>query len=272
MTFKIHEEAPFPGATAVLRQWLPEADASLRSILGSVGGSEDVHVVLSTSQRHERRFPPRSELLQALFSQAELQELDPPEAGNGASPLQALYEARLYLHGVTVVATAEHAFPAAVPVGADVIALDLPTIMRISEELGVPAEAMLARVALHELSHVRRQHARSPRAGTTHGYIREGDAQRDAWETLGLLLNDADVGNVARNGRRAQARLAAERIPQLRPHKLGSPSVAGTPPDLTSQLACTASQESAAPQRAPARRSRRHGGPCALSGRPRLPD
>jgi hypothetical protein len=76
----------------------------------------------------------------------------------------------------------------------------------------VPPEAMVARVAVHELSHVYRGHARAVERAT-HGWLHEGDAQRDAWHVLTSTLTDATWEAVGRWARTGQVRLAARQPP-----------------------------------------------------------
>jgi hypothetical protein len=68
-------------------------------------------------------------------------------------------------------------------------------------------EGMLGRVTAHELSHVVRGHATAD-GQATHGWFREGDAQRDAWHALTELLTDPAWATVALWGLAAQVRLA----------------------------------------------------------------
>ena len=87
------------------------------------------------------------------------------------------------------------------------IFLDCETIGQIAEELGLELEPVLGSTAIHELSHIVRGHATSD-GSRTHGFAREGDAQRDAWAVKGAMLAASSTRATALAGRAAQVRLA----------------------------------------------------------------
>ena len=66
---------------------------------------------------------------------------------------------------------------------------------------------VLGSTAIHELSHIVRGHATSE-GSRTHGFAREGDAERDAWAVKGAMLAASSTRATALAGRAAQVRLA----------------------------------------------------------------
>lgn len=93
---------------------------------------------------------------------------------------------------------------------------------------------MLGRVVAHEPSHIYRGHA-TQSAQAVHGWLEEGDAQRDAWRTLTCLLPDSTWSRVARWGRVAQTRLSREQPPAYQQFGTEEPDLmmpsAHDPPD-----------------------------------------
>lgn len=230
MQIEIHDEAGHAGAHRFLGGWLPPAVIELERRLGELRKDDTVHVVLSDTEPHQQRFPPEANDLAALFG--------PDDEERSPSAIEAI-RTSVYAHGVTTTAAVHHAPPAAVPPGAPVIYLDVPTITELALEHGVSPEAMLARVAIHEFSHVLPGHA-EPGGLATHGYLAEGDAQRDAWQLMGDLLADPEWQQLAREARVAQVRLAREQPPAYRRFGTGSPDTDRwadhDPPDAQSWL------------------------------------
>jgi hypothetical protein len=97
--------------------------------------------------------------------------------------------------------------PPSAPPGEPAIYLDSESIEALSakDELGVAPEAILGFVTAHELAHVLREHIHGPPTGV-HGWLAEGDAQRDAWYTLTELY--VEPRRLARCARVAEVRLA----------------------------------------------------------------
>lgn len=200
-TFTIHDEAGFPAEKLFLESWLYAVHEALLQNLGRVDVGK-IHVVLSDAATHSLRFPPSLEEHSGLQG-GELGEGDTPE-----TPQVPTYEVyRRYAHGVTTLCKPSLRLPAAISTGMVVICLDVETIRSLALECDVSNEGMLGRVALHEMSHVWRGHP-SPASGATHGFLREGDAQRDAWLVLADLMVGSGTATVARMGRAAQVRLA----------------------------------------------------------------
>lgn len=199
MDFVIHNECGHPTAEEFLGGFLGPVFQSLAAHLGRVPAAP-VHVVLSDRASHERRFPPKSEEVLELEDLSEIPE-DEREQVAQRFPWTS------YAHGVTTRAAASQSPPAEVTVGDLCVYLDVESIESISEELEVLFEGMLGRVAAHELSHAIRGHATDD-GRATHGWYREGDAQRAAWHVLTELMGDPNLSTIARWGRAAQVRLA----------------------------------------------------------------
>jgi hypothetical protein len=227
---EVHDEAGREAARTFVESWLSVAARQLTALIGDTRRDETVHVVLSDTDVHQRRFPPRSNDLAALFGPDDEEEL---------SAAAEEIPASLYAHGVTTIASSSQAPPAAVPIGAPVIYLDVETITELAQQRGVSPEAMLARVVVHELSHALRGHA-EPVGLATHGYFAEGDAQRDAWQVMGDLLANPEWQQIAREARVAQVRLAREQPPAYRRFGRGSPDTGRwadhDPPEVQSWL------------------------------------
>lgn len=196
MPIVVHEEDQFIAEARFLEAWMPTADSVLDRLLGARDDAT-IHVFLATREVHERRFPPRLEDLRALVDAEE------PDDEPGAR-----YASAVYAHAATTRTSARHQLPDEVPDGESAIFLDVESIGALAQDCEVSREAMLARVAAHELSHVRRGHI-SDTPHATYGFIREGDAQRDAWQILAELLGDTHWDRLARGARTAQVRLAA---------------------------------------------------------------
>jgi hypothetical protein len=205
MNFQIHNECGHPWADVFLDDFVVVAGSCLSLELGVVP-SAPVHVVISDERKHRDRFPPRSDEDAAMRPQTET-----ACGSDGGAALQG-YDRSAYAHGIATVVDRRHDPPALATLGDSAIYLDIETIESLAERTGVATEAMLARVVAHELSHVFRGHATGS-ARAVHGWLEEGDAQRDAWWTLNCLLPDPTWSRVARWGRVAQARLSREQPP-----------------------------------------------------------
>lgn len=200
MEIRIHNECTHPTAEEFLAGGFVDAAArSLASHLGRLP-SGPVHVVLSDRPTHEQRFPPRAGEVLELEDLSEIPEDQREE-------LAQRYAWSSYAHGVTTHAAAWQDPPAEVADGDLILYLDVESIESLSQELDVLFEGLLGRVAVHELSHAVRGHA-TEHGRATHGWFREGDAQRDAWHVLTDLLMDPPWAAVARWARAAQVRLA----------------------------------------------------------------
>ncbi|MFC7597576.1 hypothetical protein ACFQU3_19845 [Terrabacter sp. GCM10028922] len=204
ITFTVHDEVGLVAAVRFLDGWLPVVAERLSQLLGSNAEEVNVHVVLSTAAVHARRFPVDTAALRQLMDQSLIDEL---ATHSGYLTLEV--PPATYAHGVATRATEALHLPPEVAAGDAVICVDVETIRDLARELEVPFEALLGRTALHELSHVLRGHVWEDH-GVTHGYVREGDAQRDAWQVLADLLADPNFAPTARAGRAAQVRLAAK--------------------------------------------------------------
>jgi len=210
--FTLHLEDDFESAATFVTSWLETALPALSQTLGVAGPEGGLHVVLSSTDRHRTRFPIRDEEVQALSGPYDEEPIGDPRSG-------VLGQA--FAHGVATRARALLHLPTGVPAGSAVICIDVPTVTELAEELGVTTEAMLARVLVHEGSHVLRGHIDG--GGVTHGYIREGDAQSDAWQLLTDLLATDEHASLARDARVAQVRLAARQPPAYRRFGAGAP-------------------------------------------------
>jgi hypothetical protein len=221
--FVIHDEAGNRATEAFFAEFLP----AVRKVMAQHLGTEPpwpLHVVLSDHRTHAGRFPPAADELLELLDPSEAAEVSTNSLGLEAA--RRRYESASYAHGAVTRVDARHGAPSAAPVGDLAMYLDVESIAALATEMDVLPEGLLGRVATHELSHVFRGHADGP--GTaTHGWLAEGDAQRDAWEVLTELLRDSDWAPVARWGRIAQARLAARQPPAYRQFDLGGAERAG---------------------------------------------
>lgn len=195
----IHNECGHATAEEFLDGFLGPVVHALASHLGRAP-TGPAHVVLSDRLSHERRFPPKPEEVLELEDLTEIPEDERDRAAQR-------YTWSLYAHGVTTHAAAWQLPPEGVTEGDLCVYLDVESIESISEELQVLFEGMLGRVAAHEFSHAIRGHATED-GRATHGWYREGDAQRDAWHVLTDLLTDPSWEGIARWGRAAQVRLA----------------------------------------------------------------
>ncbi|MDI6910409.1 hypothetical protein [Nocardioides sp.] len=192
--FEIHNEGDFATAKVFLTGWLPKAHAHLSELLGLPDPPDVVHVFLSDRATHEQRFPVRVEE-KFLDAGGEQPAHDIPARGE------------FYAHGVAHLTETSLVLPAGVPDGAPGIFLDCETVRQIADELGLEFEPVLGSTAIHELSHVVRGHPTSDGA-RTHGFAREGDAQRDAWAVKASMLASSSTRATALAGRAAQVRLA----------------------------------------------------------------
>lgn len=203
----IHDEGEFSPAEAFLAPFLRVAGAELRRYLGR-GFGQPIHVILSDHAIHARRFPPQAD---EILDLAEPDSGDEESAGDPVARLNERFPWETYAHAIATRIAREHGAPGNAPVGEAAIFLDVETILALASEVKVSDEAMLAKVAAHELSHVFRGHIDLPRAGAaTHGWFAEGDAQRDAWQVLTALLTDPERANVSMEARAAQVRLSDE--------------------------------------------------------------
>jgi hypothetical protein len=199
--FEVHDERPARNGDAFIDGVLPIIERRLRAQLGRFP-SGSVHVVLSTREQHERRFPARLAHLEPLVDHDEVDALDDP-----AAELNRRFPRRLYAHAIATRIGVELAPPQGAAVDCPGVFLDMETIFDLAADLAVPAEAMLLKTLSHELSHIVREHAVGPPT-PTHGWMAEGDAQRDAWGLLTDLLGDPAWTAVAWTARAAQLRLA----------------------------------------------------------------
>lgn len=204
LQFTFYEEAAFPAAHRFLEGWMSAAAPALAQLLGPpVNISEPVQVFLSPTETHSSRFPVRaSEVLQLIDDD----QLD-SDAERDEEGLLGRFPTEAYAHGVATLAGDTLRLPPSARAGEPAIFLDLQRIETLAARLDVPFEALLGRTAVHELSHVVRGHV-TDNPGVTHGYVREGDAQRDTWQVLADLLADPFHARMARNARTAQIRLA----------------------------------------------------------------
>jgi hypothetical protein len=199
MSIHIVEETPCPWAAAFLPRWIEAVCEVLWQRLGRHPDG-DVHIVLSNHAQHEHRFPERGSEQSVL--------------NNGLSECP---EGRLshlgedaYAFGIATRANSKQQLPPSVPPGAHVIYLDIETIEgKIAPELSVTPIGMLGAATAHELSHVFRDVA-VVHQNATHGWIGEGDAQRDAWDVLNRLLITDEFAVLAREAKAAQIRLSTE--------------------------------------------------------------
>lgn len=192
--FEIHDEGGFAAAKAFLEGWLPKVDAHLSRLLGLPNRPDAVHVFLSDRKTHELRFPRRE---QELLLNA-----------GGDQPVQDIpIRTETYAHGVAHLTSSSLNLPPGIPDGESAIFLDCETLGGIANELKLDYEPVLGRTTIHELSHIVRGHV-SADGARTHGFAREGDAQRDAWAVTGSMLTSPDTRATALAGRAAQVRLA----------------------------------------------------------------
>lgn len=194
--FVFHDECGAAPILAFLNGWLDEGAAVLERLVGGER-PERIHVFLSPRQAHEDRFPPE-----------EGEELLNDHGEAGSSPVVENY--RTYAHGVVTLTSARLGLPAGVPEDEPAFFLDLDTLSDISNSYGLTYEAVVGRTALHELSHIAGGHVSVARH-RTHGFVREGDAQRDAWAALAELVTNPRWSQVAEPPRQVR-RLSSLRL------------------------------------------------------------
>lgn len=201
----IHDEGEFSPAKAFLAPFLRVAREELRRYLGR--GVGDIHVILSDRAAHARRFPSEADETLDLSGA----DYGDEETGDSGGRVAGQFRREAYAHAIATRITREHRAPDDAPVGEPAIFLDVATVLTLAAEIKVSDDAMLAKVAAHELSHVFRGHINLSRDGAvTHGWFAEGDAQRDAWQILTALLADPNWANVSMEARAAQVRLCAD--------------------------------------------------------------
>jgi hypothetical protein len=210
---EITDEGGFEAPAVFAREWMSFALPRMERLLGVRLDDSGFRVVLSATETHGRRFPVADEEAASLRG--------PFDEGEGPSPDGLVSnQTHFYAHGVATRARPRLALGPDVPDGTAVICLDVPTLTSLAGDLNVSIEGMLARVLAHELSHVLRGHIDDEEV--THGYVREGDAQRDAWQ----LMTDAlasDRSRLAAAGRTAQVLLAEKQPGAYQKFGLSSP-------------------------------------------------
>lgn len=180
---------------AFLEGYLPRALNAITQEIGRPPHLPDsVHVVVWGREDHARRFPPKREQMEELEDDPLPPELDLPKAW------------MQYAHGIATRARAHHALPDGIPIGVPLICLDIETLTEISQGMDVDLIPTLAGTSTHEMSHIVRGHTEDR---ATHGYVQEGDAQRDTWGALHRLLSDPDYSAVASAARVTRDRMAA---------------------------------------------------------------
>ena len=212
---QIHEEVPFEAERTLAHAWLLYATPKLAHALGVGPPAEGIHVVLSPTEAHEVRFPARIEDVTSLLGSQD----DPLDDDQQQ---QLVARSRSYAHGVSKRAAPDMNLPQPVAEGDAVICVDVPTIQSLAREIYVSEAALLARVLTHELVHVLRRHIDTAK-GVVHGYLGEGDAQRDTWALLTDSLAHPDWGALAQEARLAQVRLAPTQPPAYQRFGHGSP-------------------------------------------------
>jgi hypothetical protein len=206
MRLAIHDERGDPAAEAFLTEFLPSVGASMATRLG-IALTGEVNVILSTRVVHEQRFPPRAhEAVEVL------DRFNPEESRADPAAVAARYPRQTYAHGIATKVHPQHTPPSNATVGAAGIYLDMDSIEALAAEADVLFEGMLGRVVAHELAHVLRGHIDGSDR-VVHGWVAEGDAQRDAWHALTESLADPTWTGIARWGRAAQVRLARHQPP-----------------------------------------------------------
>jgi hypothetical protein len=196
----IHNECRDDESEAFLGDFAPRQAERMARRLGAAF-EESVHVVLSARRKHVRRFPPDVAQLGGVVDPEEREQATEDE-------LRQRYPPKFYAHGVATTVQHEHKAPTAAVVGEAAIYLDVETIRDVAGGLRVSHEAVLAHVVSHELAHVLREDHRTGTDTSVNGWFAEGDAQRDAWQSLTDALADPQSTTFAREGRAAQVRMA----------------------------------------------------------------
>jgi hypothetical protein len=199
MQFVFYDESGggFAAEQQFLAQWLPKAAEELLFRVGR-SAANTVRVVLSTTEKHQERFPPDPVLVATLLNG------DVPDDGaHGLLGPDSI--------GIATIAHPSHQLPPGVPEGSPVIALDIPSIRDAARRHAAGSiEAQLADVSTHELAHVVHGHATDPRAMSDdrsvraeHHWHSEGEAQRDALIVLARTGRDEDWAPTTERARRA---------------------------------------------------------------------
>lgn len=195
---------------------MPVAQRRLAEHLGPMT-VEPVTVVLSDAATHAARFPPTLEELVRVLGPGPAEEARQDPEG-----FSATYARSTYALGVATRTPPTQHQVAGVASGELTIYVDVETIEQRAGEMAVDVQSLLAAVLAHELAHCRRGHADIGLASPTHGWLEEGDAQRDAWQVLTSLLADEGWAAVAYEGRAAQLRLANDQPPAYQQFAAGS--------------------------------------------------
>jgi hypothetical protein len=206
----MHDELGEPGFAAFASNWLSAVDRALARHLGR-REHDAIDVVLSPAALHAERFPRSRDALVDVLDEGTALEADQDREATLAA-----YPPSTYALGVATRVRVAHRPPELAVQGRQAIYVDVETVVEVSQRLRVDPEALLAQVLAHELSHCYRGHGEELPATPIHGWLAEGDAQRDAWYVLTELLGDPEWMSMVRAGRAAQARLALEQPPAYR--------------------------------------------------------
>ena len=184
----------------VLEAELSVLDGSLAELHGRTREGP-LHLVISDSAHHERRFPPeRAEGLIEL----DQRHSDGEESERSEGERAEHFASVTYKLGVATAAR-DGDLPRGAAPGDPTIYLDAEAIEVQADRLGVLPESLLVAVTTHELAHIVRGHHTEGRV--VHGWQAERDVQRDAWEALDVLFDHPILARRAVAARAAQFRL-----------------------------------------------------------------
>ena len=208
MRLAIHHEGGDPASHTFLKGFLPWQAERMSQRLG-IAFDERVQVIVSPRDAHSDRFPAEAAQLGPVVDPEEREYLTDDE-------LRKRYPSEFYGLGVATTVKPKHNAPRAAAVGDAAIYLDVETIRHVADRLAVSREALLAHVGSHEIAHILRGHHQAAADAAMHGWLAEGDAQRDAWHALTDALAVPQWATFAREARAAQVRLARNQPPAYR--------------------------------------------------------
>ena len=137
LEFSICDEGDYPAAQAFLSEFLPAMGDFLAARLG-VGLTESIHLALSDSEAHVRRFPARPGELIELLDRGEFEELELSH-GDPEAVAREHYSRSSYAHAVATLVDVSHGAPAEAISGEPGIYLDVEALEALAGELDVLA-------------------------------------------------------------------------------------------------------------------------------------
>ena len=202
--FQIFDEGVTPWVPVFLDEWVSTLLPEIERYLGQ-RWPERIPIILSLHSAHSARFPPDAGLDRDLLSPESTEEDESEAPETDPDALERRWWS--YAYGIATRVSEQHNPPTGVGLGSPAVYLNVEHIERLAAQLQVQPEALIAATVAHELSHIVHGHTDDHHA--THGWFREGDAQRDSWSVLTSLLGSTRR-LTAREARAAQALMARQ--------------------------------------------------------------